>query len=210
MQPQHRRRSIRLKDYDYATSGAYFVTVCTQNRACLFGDVVDNAVRLNEYGGIVLACWDEIPAHFAHVELDAFVVMPNHVHGIIVLTDGIHAASFPPITPVAPVGAQHAAPLSVSRTPRPRVQPGSLGAIVRAFKSAVTQCINAARRRGTGAACCAPTSTSPVWQGNYYEHVIRDEEALHRLREYIRDNPASWADDEENPHRQILPAQEKS
>jgi REP element-mobilizing transposase RayT len=83
-----------------------------------------------------------------------------------------------------------------------------LGAIVRTFKSAVTQRINAVRRRGTGAACCAPTSS--IWQRNYYEHVIRDEEALHRLREYIRDNPASWADDEENPHRQILPAQEKS
>ena len=211
MQPQQRRRSLRLQGYDYTTSGAYFVTVCTQHRACLFGDVVDNAVRLNAYGDIVLACWDAIPAHCANVELDAFVVMPNHVHGIIVLTDGMQIASVPPMFPV---GAQHAAPfpgpVPASLTPRPRVQPGSLGAIVRAFKSVVTQRINAVRRRGTGAACCAPTSTSPIWQRNYYEHVIRDEAALHRLREYIRDNPVSWADDEENPRRQIPPAQEKS
>jgi putative transposase len=202
--PQHHRRSLRLKGYDYATTGAYFVTVCTQNRACLFGEVVDDAVRLNEYGDIVLMCWEEIPTHFANVALDAFVVMPNHVHGIMMLTAGMHAApvtpvaSVVPVIPVVPIGAQHVAPLP-ARKPHANVQPGSLGAIVRAFKSAVTQRINAARRRG--AACCASPSalTSSVWQRNYYEHVIRNEQSLHRLWEYIRDNPARWADDEENP-----------
>jgi len=215
-QPPQSRRSLRLRDYDYAASGAYFVTVCTQHRVCLFGDVVNNTVWLNEYGDIVLACWDDIPAHFTHVDLDAFVVMPNHVHGIIVLTDRMQTTPFIHVPPVSP-GAQHAAPFPVSRTPRPHVQPGSLGAIVRAFKSAVTQRINALRRGGTGAACCAPTSTStiltssasPIWQRNYYEHVIRNEAALHRLREYIQNNPAAWADDAENPRRRFAPAQEK-
>jgi REP element-mobilizing transposase RayT len=158
--------------------------------------------------------WEEIPAHFAHVELDAFVVMPNHVHGIMMFTASTHPIPVIPVVPIVPVGAQRTAPFPAplsSRRPRPNVQPGSLGAIVRAFKSAVTQRINAARRRG--AACCAPTSTtgtptSSVWQRNYYEHVIRNEESLHRLREYIRDNPARWADDEENPYRQTIPEQE--
>jgi putative transposase len=214
--PQPHRRSLRLKDYDYAATGAYFVTVCTQNRACLFSEVVDDVVRLNEYGDIVLKCWEEIPAHFANVKLDAFVVMPNHVHGIMMLTAGMPTSPVTLITtvgPVIPVGAQYAAPLLAplpARKPHPNVQPGSLGAIVRAFKSAVTQRINASRGRGT--ACCPPTSTptSSVWQRNYYEHIIRNEESLHRLREYIRDNPARWADDEENPHRQTASEQEKT
>ncbi|MDT8423033.1 MAG: transposase, partial [Desulfuromonadales bacterium] len=83
----HQRRSIRLRDYDYSRAGAYFVTLCTFQRACLFGEVVDGEMRLNEAGRTVQKCWDDIPDHFPHVELDAFVVMPNHVHGIVVITD---------------------------------------------------------------------------------------------------------------------------
>ena len=81
----HHRRSIRLRGYDYAQAGAYFVTVCVQNRECLFGEVADGAVPLDRCGEIVARCWDELPSHYPTVELDAFVIMPNHVHGIIVL-----------------------------------------------------------------------------------------------------------------------------
>ena len=93
-------RSIRLKEYDYSQSGAYFVAVCTHNRACLCGEIVDGEMVLNDAGWIVQAVWDEIPEHVDHVELDQFVIMPNHIHGIIVLHDGI--------------GAQHAVPLRLN------------------------------------------------------------------------------------------------
>jgi REP element-mobilizing transposase RayT len=93
----HRRRSIRLPEYDYAQPGAYFITVCTHQCACLFGNIVDGEMRLNEMGHMVQACWDEIPAHFAQVEMDAFVVMPNHVHGIVVICEDDYS-----------IGARHA------------------------------------------------------------------------------------------------------
>jgi REP element-mobilizing transposase RayT len=83
----HRRRSIRLQGYDYSQAGAYFVTICTHNRQCLFGGIADRKMRLNDAGRVVQQCWDRIPTHFPHVELDGFVVMPNHVHGIVVITD---------------------------------------------------------------------------------------------------------------------------
>ena len=85
---KHRRRSLRLKGYDYAQAGAYFVTICTQDRICLFGEVVDSSMRLNGAGQMLVGLWDDIPARFPDVELDAFVVMPNHLHGVILLADG--------------------------------------------------------------------------------------------------------------------------
>lgn len=170
----HHRRSIRLKGYDYSQPGAYFVTICTQNRACLFGDVVDGKMRLNDIGRIVEQCWYHIPVHFAHVQLDAFMVMPNHVHGIIVLVDSGN------------VGATHASPLPT----RPRgPQRKSIASIVGSFKSTVTKRINDYRG----------TPGLPVWQRNYYEHIIRDEQSLIRIREYIANNPFQWALDRENP-----------
>jgi len=83
---RHHRRSIRLKNYDYSQAGAYFVTICTHGHIHLFGEVVDGEMRLNPFGEIVQAVWFDLPQHYGHVQLDAFVVMPNHVHGIIVLT----------------------------------------------------------------------------------------------------------------------------
>jgi len=181
---RHRRRSIRLRGYDYTQPGVYFITICTHQRAPLFGQVVDGEMVLNVYGEIVRTCWREIPDHFPHVELDAFVVMPNHIHGIIVIVDHV-------------VGATHASPLRHMHTSRPseRVPPrgpasGSLGAIVGSFKSAVTRRINALRG----------TPGAPVWQRNYYEHIIRSERALDAIRQYIAENPARWHLDRYNPN----------
>jgi len=165
------RRSIRLKGYDYAQAGAYFVTVCSRSRECVFGESVEGEVRLNGAGRGVEEVWDALPKHYPGVEVDAFVVMPNHVHGIVVLPDR--------------VGAQHAAPLRRGL----KVAPGSLSAIVRSFKSAVTKRINEAHGM----------PDTRVWQRNYYERVIRDEDELRGVRQYIADNPAQWALDEENP-----------
>jgi REP element-mobilizing transposase RayT len=176
---KHHRRSIRLKGYDYTQAGAYFVTICTKDRACLFGHVADGVMRLNQMGHIVRQCWLAIPDHVPHVLLDEFVVMPNHVHGIIV------------IMPTHDVGATHASPRPNHDTPtRPRgPQRQSLGSIVGSFKSAVTKRIN--ELRGTPGA--------PVWQRNYYEHIIRNDDDMARIRKYIVNNPLQWALDRENP-----------
>ena len=180
----HRHRSIRLKGYDYAQAGAYFVTICTHSQGCLLGEIVDGEIVLGSYGKFAKACFEGIPQHFAHAEVDAFVVMPNHLHGIIFVANGTE------------VGAQHAAPLRKEASPRPT--PGSLSTIVRSFKSASTKRINELRG--------APGT--PVWQRNYYEHVIRNERELDKIREYIATNPLRWTLDGENPQRMGRSAEE--
>ena len=212
---EHHRRSIRLQGYDYSQPGAYFLTLCTENRECLFGDVVDGVMVLNEVGQIVEDAWLDTPALRPNVELDAFVVMPNHFHAIAVIVevgqtpaiDGTDAgntdagrggwagrgvlqyAPTPP-APGRPIPAQAATPRAF-RSPSQ-----TIGAIVRGFKGVTTKQINPLRFGGVSQ--YAPTN-APVWQRNYYEHIIRNERELNRIREYIEQNPARWATDEENP-----------
>lgn len=176
------RRSLRLREYDYRTTGVYFVTVCTKDRLSLFGEIDRGNMVFNEFGDIVAVCWFDLPHHFPNLQLDYFTVMPNHIHGLIEISDEFSKN---------PVGAQHAAPVpSVPAHPVTRnVQPGSLAAIVRSFKSASSRQIN----------LLSGTPGSAIWQRNYYEHVVRDESELQRIREYIDNNAARWAEDEENP-----------
>jgi REP element-mobilizing transposase RayT len=183
-----RRRSIRLKGYDYSEAGAYFVTICTQDRLCLVGEMGDDAMRLNDAGQMVASLWDGLPARFPGIELDAFVMMPNHVHGIIVLPDHGAATRAAPTDDIneSVVGA----PLVGARI--------SLGDLVGAFKSTST----VAYIRGVEAKGW-PRFGRRLWQRNYYEHVIRDEAALNRLRRYIDENPLRWAFDDENPDRML-------
>jgi len=172
---KHWRRSIRLRGYDYSSEGAYFVTICIQNRKLLLGEVVADETVLSEYGRVIAECWDDLPRHYPHVELDAFMIMPNHVHGIIVLND---------------VGAQFIAPNYqgvMNHAP-------TLGEIIRTFKAMSTRLI---RKTDQGTINRAPTEFG--WQRNYYEHIIRNEDELSRIRQYIIDNPARWSEDEENP-----------
>jgi putative transposase len=184
---KHQRRSIRLPGYDYSQAGAYFMTVCTRDHQCLFGRVEGEAMRLNRVGEIAEGCWRAIPIHFADVELDVFVVMPNHVHGIIAIADAGGAAS---------VRATHASPLrhgpggaidaaEIPRGPKRR----SVGAIIGSYKSAVS--------KGIHKIGGAPGPV--IWQRNYYEHIIRNDVSLNRIRQYILDNPARWAYDRYNP-----------
>ncbi len=188
----HRRRSLRLKGYDYTMAGAYFVTICTQDRACLFGDVVAGAICLNEVGRMVAALWDGIAARFSSVEIDQFVVMPNHLHGILVLEDadanGATTTSGA-TTRVAPtIGGPVGAPLMGA--------PARLGDVVGAFKSLATiGYIDGVKTNGW------PEFRGRLWQRNYYEHIIRDETALNRVRCYVDDNPARWEFDDENPRK---------
>jgi len=141
---RHHRRSIRLKGHDYAQPGAYFVTVCTRDRACLLGDVVDGEMRLNEYGMAVREEWLKTAELRDNVETDACTVMPNHIHGIVIITEGSR-------------GTARRAP--TERFGKPVAY--SIPTIMRAFKSASTKRINEMRK----------TPGTPVWQRSYYEHV---------------------------------------
>jgi len=165
-----RRRSIRLQDYDYGLAGAYFITIVTKDRKCLFGEIADGEMRINDWGKIVQDEWEKSAQIRKEIELDAFVVMPNHVHGVVVITD-------------RPGRATGRSPLQSGPARR------SLGAFVGGFKSVVTKRINELRS----------SPGTPVWQRNYFEHVIRDEDSLHRIRQYIIDNPTAWEFDRENP-----------
>lgn len=193
----HHRNSIRLKGYDYASPGAYFVTIvthhpplrgscCHQNldgnmnregrRAWLFGEIVDGEMRLNDIGEIARDEWLVTPAIRPEIALDEFVIMPNHVHAIITIMDNDNGF----------VGAQRRC--APTHTPKTNVQPGSIGAVIRAYKSAVTTRIN--QSRGTPGA--------PVWQRNYWEHIVRDAVELSRIRQYIHNNPVQWEMDIKN------------
>jgi putative transposase len=173
------RRSIRLRSYGYAWRGFYFVTVCAYQRQCLLGEVLDRRMILNESGLIVDEEWRKAPLIRPSVRLDAFVVMPNHFHGILQLS---------PIISAEVVGATCGRP---SGDGRQGPESKSVGAILAGFKSACTSRFNGLRG----------TSGVPLWQRNYFERVIRDEEELLRTRQYIENNPAAWAEDEENPDR---------
>jgi putative transposase len=189
---RHHRQSIRLRGYDYTQAGAYFVTIVVRDRECLLGDIIGDEMRLNDYGRVVAAEWQKLPVRFPHVTTDASIVMPNHLHGIIVIGGRRGEAS------AAGQTGQHDMPGGgFAPTPRgdasPRrpsgTIPGSLGAIVQNFKSTSTRQVNALRR----------TSGLPLWQRNYFERIIRDERELNRIREYIINNPLKWALDAENP-----------
>lgn len=167
------RRSLRLQGYDYTQAGAYFVTICTQDRACLFGEIVDGEMRLNDAGRMVQAEWEALPGRFSGIDVDASIVMPNHAHGILL----INPVGAPFMAPHDP-GADN--PGAMNRAP-------TLGEIIRAFKAVATR-----RLRQSGLSEFA-------WQRNYYEHIIRDESSLQGIREYIMNNPLRWALDRENP-----------
>jgi putative transposase len=178
---KHHRRSIRLKGYDYTAPGAYFITLCIHQRECLLGSVVAGEMQLNRIGWAVQACWEQLAIHFP-IGLDAFIVMPNHLHGIILLgdhpaTDAMIGQGFtnPPIM---------AEPNSLFTQPR-GTKPGSIGAILQSFKSVSTRTIKRNFQ----------PDRRILWQRNYYEHIIRDDIAFQRIRAYIQNNPASWQND---------------
>jgi putative transposase len=187
------RRSIRLKGYDYTQAGAYFVTICTHNRECRFGEVVDGKITLNTFGKIVDHQWRQIPRFFPNTALDEFFAMPNHFHGIVMITadDDIVGAKHPRSRIWMDLSEGNRgcfAPTGPSERPHGTIQ-GSLAAIIQNFISITTRKINRIRK----------TPDQKLWQRNYFEHIIRNENELNRIREYIQNNPLKWAEDRNNP-----------
>ncbi|NET89667.1 MAG: transposase [Kamptonema sp. SIO1D9] len=181
---KYRVKSTRLPHRDYAANGWYFVTICTHNRICYFGNIINRQMQLSPMGEIAKKFWLEIPQHFHHTYLDTYVIMPNHIHGIIVIDN--------------PIGRDVASNVSTSfkfeNEPNcdrvmSQMSPktGSLAAIIRSYKSAVTR---ECRQKGYD---------SFRWQSRFYEHIIRQDGSLKQIQEYIVNNPAKWVEDRDNP-----------
>jgi putative transposase len=173
----HNRKSNRLPCYDYATPGAYFITIVSYRRLPIFGEIISGEIQLSQIGEIVEGCWVDIPLHFTDASIDAYVIMPNHLHGIVKINEKRN------------VGATHASPIltkgqdSIPIGPPPQ----SLSAIIGSLKSAATKGIH---RAGL-------MKNQSIWPRNYYEHVIRDDKDYQRIVEYIQFNPINWEDDQE-------------
>lgn len=173
-----------MQGHDDSQAAAYFITICTRNRECRFGNVVNGVVHLNETGRLVESVWLETATVRPDVELDAYVVMPNHFHAIFFIHEGL-----------GPAGSTHRVAPTKNLVPaaeKPQratgVRPGSVGAILGQFKSLVTKRLQATGQYPGGG----------IWQRNYYEHVIRDEGSLHHIQEYITTNAQRWDLDREN------------
>lgn len=182
---KHHRRSIRLQGYDYTQPGAYFITICVHNRENLLGEIVGEEMRLNDLGDIAKMIWNELLNRYANITLDEFVIMPNHIHGIVEI-QAVGAVHEPPL---------HEPPLSESAGSEPRDfndpltrRQMTIPKIVGYFK------MNSAKRANQ----IRSTEGAPFWQRNYYEHIIRNDRELHAIRAYIRRNPLQWALDRDN------------
>jgi REP element-mobilizing transposase RayT len=183
----HHRRSIRLKGYNYSSSGIYFLTICTQSMNCLFGNAANGKMFLNDAGIAAQSCWVQIPLHFPFVSLDEFVIMPNHVHGIIEIKDsddseqvGVNFCNIVGANECDCVGANKCDCVGANNHSPLRGTSKSIGSIVRGYKIGVTKWFR------------KNTDIYPVWQRDYYDHVIRNELELRRIRDYIISNPVNW------------------
>ena len=169
----HKRKSIRLKHFNYSSNGAYFITLCTKNRECILGNIVNGKMVLSDLGEIVKNEWNKTPMIRHEIKLDIFIIMPNHFHGIIFITNNnVMAIEY------INVGATGRSPLRKQNGPLQY----SLGSFIGGLKSITTKRANVLRN----------TPHQSLWQRNYYEHVIRNDVDLNRIREYIINNPIQW------------------
>lgn len=175
----HHRRSLRLPQYDYSDPGAYFITVCAKRRQCVLAEIKGGESVPSEFGKVVLDVWKDLPARYENVQTDAFVVMPNHLHGIIVVTS-VGAVHEPPAR-----RAIHELPLQSPRMRRQMLIPRCVGYLKMNSARMINETLG--------------TSGTSVWQRGYYERVIRNEDELARIRQYIAENPVTWELDRENP-----------
>jgi putative transposase len=179
----HHRRSIRLKGYDYSQAGAYFITICTHSMKCVFGDVINGEMILNEMGQNANDEWMKLPKRFPRIELDVFQIMPNHMHGILVW--GTKGGTGKPC-PYDPVGASLADAHSLADAPDANAP---IGNIIGAYKSLVfNDCLELYKSRNE--------FMGKLWQRNFYEHIIRNDYSYQRISNYIINNSANWNKDE--------------
>ncbi|MBI3591049.1 MAG: transposase [Candidatus Melainabacteria bacterium] len=167
---KYRIKSTRLPNWNYSSDGFYFITICTKNRKCFFGNIINGQIELSEIGKIVQKYWQEIPQHFENVSLDEFVIMPNHLHGIVVIENCR-----------MPIRSRDGVTPSLQQRP-------TLGQIIGYFKYQTTKIINQIRNM----------SYVPIWQPRFYDHIIRDEKSLNSIRNYIKNNPIKWNLDRNN------------
>ncbi|HEY9614772.1 transposase [Allocoleopsis sp.] len=222
---KHHRRSIRLQGYDYTQEGAYYFTICCHQRRCLLGEIKAGVMHLNLVGATVKSVWENLPRHFPLIALDTFVVMPNHVHGIIVITDALNncnpdfnsnpnlncrGEAFVP-------GCNNTSPESLSTNASPfpgcnNTPPESLSTNASPFPEsndilpprgtqsgsigAILQNFKSVATRRVNR---ITRNSGTLWQRNYHEEIIRNEKAYENIRRYILENPLSWDEDEENP-----------
>mgnify|MGYP002777006044 CR=1 FL=1 len=176
---KYRIESTRLRNYDYSANGWYFVTMCTNDHLYYFGDIFQGKMQLSSIGQIAQQFWVEIPNHFNNIFIDAYVIMPNHVHGIVVIDN--------------PVETRHGASLQTSQNQNDQsnqfspLKKCSLSLIINAYKSSVTRW------------CRKNNHDNFAWQPRFYDHIIRDNDSLVRIRDYIQNNPATWNEDKNNP-----------
>lgn len=171
---KYRIESIRLPNRDYTANGYYFVTICTYKKHCYFGNIVNNQMKLSQVGKTAQKNWQEIPNHFNNVYIDAYVIMPNHLHGIIIIDRPTEKLN---LMMQSTDKSNKFAPL----------KPGSLSAIIQAYKASVTRWC---RKNDDNIFC---------WQSRFYEHIIRNDNSLENIRNYIVNNPLKWAEDKNNP-----------
>jgi REP element-mobilizing transposase RayT len=189
---EKKRRSVRLRGYDYAFRGFFFVTICTHNKQPSLARIIDYQAQLSEIGKVVAECWKQIPVHFPRVRLDEWIIMPNHMHGILILkypgsvnaraSNNTGASKNEGTACRRPTNLGALASYETVFEEFGRPVAASLATIVRSFKSAVSKKV----REEFG------TANLPVWQRSYFEHVIRDEDSLNKIRNYIWENPIQW------------------
>lgn len=164
----HNRQSIRLTGYDYSRSGAYFITLNTENRARFFGEIKNGKMELNEAGREACNCWLAIPDHYPFIRIHEFIIMPDHIHGILEILDR------------SEVGANDHSPRQNRYKSEFKSPSKTIGSVIRGYKIGVTKWMR------------QHTDIHKVWQRNYYEHIIRNSQAFDRIATYIQDNPKNW------------------
>jgi putative transposase len=182
----HHRKSIRLKEYDYSQAGFYFITICIQDKKCLFGNISSSGMLLNDFGIVAYNQWQKLPERYANITLDVFQIMPNHIHGIIIINEPVGAGLAPAHGGNAAGNGEFAGGATrAGASPAP-----TIGNIVGAYKSLVAkQCLEIFKQKHPA------EMMGKLWQRDYYEHIIPDERSHRQIAGYIINNPQNWKED---------------